>query len=146
MSSWLWFAVIAYLVIGLVIFPLSKRFPKHLGPAREFMEFLVIFTSGSIIVTLIVWALWLPAMIFSLLIPSNTLEYCLRAGAARRSKEKSELIGLEARCLTDLKPSGKIEIKGQPHEAICINDFIMKGCRVRIKQQQGFCLVVEKID
>jgi len=145
MSSWCWYAFIAYLLAGLIIFPLSKRFPKHFGPARELMTCLTLFTSGSVIVTLIVWVLWFPVMLFSIFIPSNTLEHKTQLGSASFPKEGPELIGLEAICLTDLKPSGKIEIDGKFHDATCANDFLSKGSKVKLTKRQGYYWVVEKI-
>jgi membrane-bound serine protease (ClpP class) len=56
------------------------------------------------------------------------------------------LIGSEAMTVTDLKPSGKIEINGERHDAYAEGLWISAGTRVRIVRLNGNTLVVSKVD
>jgi membrane protein implicated in regulation of membrane protease activity len=128
---------------------LAKRFPKRFGPAKELMEFSVTFAGEvgiiGFLLALVFLALWPLALIFGLLVPSLTLEQTLSSRAAGNSRANPKQMGQEARCLSDLRPSGKIDIAGSSHDATCLKDFIPKGSRVRVVRQQGFNLVVEEI-
>jgi membrane-bound ClpP family serine protease len=138
-----------YLGLGLLIFPLSKRYPRHLGPSRELMEFLVLGagTVGrfGILLAPALWALWPVAVIFGLFVPSLTLEHNLEAAAACRDGDDADWIGREAHCQSDLRPSGKIRVDGRLCDATCLKEFIPEGSRVRVLKRRGFSLVVERI-
>jgi membrane-bound serine protease (ClpP class) len=54
----------------------------------------------------------------------------------------SNLVGQIGEALTDLRPTGKIIINGQRHEATSEREFIAHGSRVRVIGKDGPALVV----
>lgn len=54
----------------------------------------------------------------------------------------SELVGLFGSATTDLRPSGKIEIKGAPYPAVSQKGYIEKGEKVEVIQIQMGHLIV----
>ncbi|MCC5846226.1 MAG: hypothetical protein JJU05_18415 [Verrucomicrobia bacterium] len=149
MNTNLPFFVFLYLISGLSLIPLAKRFPNYFGPAKEIMEFLVAFTASSggigVIAAFLFAFLWPLVLVFGLFIPSLTLEDKLESKKTFGEEAKSDLIGVVACCLSDLKPCGLIEAGGKTLDATSLEHFIPKGSRVKIVKKQGFNLVVEKI-
>lgn len=141
--------VIIYLFSGFALIPLAKKSPKYFGPAKEIMEFLVVFmaTGGGlgIIAAVVFPFLWPVVLVFGLFLPSLTLDDKLDMGVKTEEKTESDLIGVVACCLSDLKPSGLIEADGKSMDATCLKDFLPKGSSVKIVKKQGFNYVVEKI-
>ncbi|MEX2605887.1 MAG: NfeD family protein [Kiritimatiellia bacterium] len=146
-----WFApfVLIYLLSGFSLIPLAKKSPKYFGPAREIMEFLVVFTGSGggigILVAVVFAFFWPVALIAGLFLPSLTLDEKLDASTPSDQKKETELIGAVALCLTDLKPSGLIEIEGNSFDSTSLKDFIPRGREVKIVKKQGFNYVVEEL-
>jgi membrane-bound ClpP family serine protease len=149
MNTNLFFLVILYLVSGLSLLPLAKKFPRYFGPAKEIMDFLVGFTATSgglgAIAALAFAFLWPLALIFGFFLPSLTLEDTLEKESTTMEEVNPNLTGVVANCLSDLKPSGLIEIDGKSMDATCLENYIPKGSKVMIVKKQGFNFVVEKI-
>ncbi len=149
MNTWLPLIIIAYLLAGLSLIPLAKRSPKYFGPAKELMEFLV-FSVGigggfGMLFAILFAFLWPLALILGLLVPSLTLEHKLEAYTPEHHESADAAIGAEACCLSDLKPSGKIDLNGKQCDATCLKEFIPRGSIVRVIKQQGFNIVVERV-
>jgi membrane-bound ClpP family serine protease len=149
MNSNLPFFVILYLMAGFSLIPLAKKSPKYFGPAKEIMEFLVVFTaSGGGLGALAAFFfafLWPFVLILGLFMPALTLEDKLENRTENEQNTKTKLIGTVACCLSDLKPSGLIEADGKTMDATCLEHFLPKGTQVKIVKKQGFNFVVEKI-
>jgi len=143
------FLIIIYLFSGFSLIPLARKSPKYFDPAKEIMEFLVFFTASSggvgIIVAFAFAFLWPLVLVFGLFLPSFTLENKLESKRLIEEKSSSDLIGVVAKCLSDLKPSGLIVADGKTMEATSLEHFIPAGSKVRIVKKQGFNFVVEKI-
>jgi membrane-bound serine protease (ClpP class) len=56
-----------------------------------------------------------------------------------------ELVGAEGAAVTDLFPSGRVEIRGQRYEARLEVGFAPAGARVRVVRRTDFNLVVEVV-
>ncbi|MDR1665737.1 MAG: hypothetical protein LBR62_01695 [Puniceicoccales bacterium] len=61
------------------------------------------------------------------------------------SKNPSQ-IGKTGYAVTDLLPSGKIEIEGTIHDAVSPKGFIPKGRKVTVQREDGFQLFVSEIE
>lgn len=138
-----------YLFLGFSLIPLAKKSPKYFGPAKEVMAFLVVYIGlGGGLGVLVACAfafLWPVVLLISLFLPSLTLDDQLESSEGRKQTQEPELIGSVAYCLSELKPSGLIEVGGCTYDATSLNDFIPKGCKVKIVRKQAFNYVVEKI-
>jgi membrane-bound serine protease (ClpP class) len=58
----------------------------------------------------------------------------------------SDLIGQTGEALTDLRPTGKVTIEGQRHEATSEREFVARGSRIRVIGKDGPALVVRPED
>ncbi len=54
----------------------------------------------------------------------------------------SDLAGQVGEALTDLRPTGKVIINGERHEATSEREFIARGSRIRVIGKEGPALVV----
>jgi membrane-bound serine protease (ClpP class) len=148
MNTWAPF-IIVYLFSGFSLIPLAKKSPKYFGPAKEIMEFLVVFTATGggvgVVAALFFAFLWPLVLVFGLFLPPLTLENTLGKREATDDKIESDFIGTIACCLSDLRPSGLIEVDGKTVDATCLKDFLPRGSSVKIVKKQGFNYVVEKI-
>jgi membrane-bound serine protease (ClpP class) len=57
----------------------------------------------------------------------------------------SHLVGKQAITLTALRPSGKIEIDGQVHDAKTPYGWIDKDARVEVIGQERYLLIVQEV-
>ena len=152
MNAYWLFGFIAYLLAGLVLLPLAKRFPQRFGPPLELIQMIIALAGSSVLFSVsilvvvipIVWALWPLALVVGICAPSIILHQTLPAGGGTGSCDQSVTVGAEATCLTDLKPCGKIQIEGRRLDATSLKDFIPAGSKVRVTQKRGFNLVVEE--
>ena len=62
------------------------------------------------------------------------------------SKEYVSMEGLEGLAFSDLRPSGKVEIKGDFYEAQALSGYIKKGDRVKIVRYEVGALQVVKVE
>ena len=60
------------------------------------------------------------------------------------SSFKKELIGKEGKVVSDLRPSGYIEVEGERLQALSENLYIKKGEYVKIIAGEGACLIVRR--
>ena len=58
----------------------------------------------------------------------------------------SDLVGQVGEALTDLRPSGKIVVGHQRHEAQSEREFVARGSRVRVIGKEGHLLIVRPED
>ncbi len=66
-----------------------------------------------------------------------------KTGKRRKQTEvASQFVGREGRCITDLRPSGVIEIDGRRHDAIT-DSYVARDRRVTVTVRQGDTLRVE---
>ena len=66
-------------------------------------------------------------------------------GYTVRNKDTQKLIGTKGVAITNLRPSGKIEINGERHDSIADGSFIEKDTPVTVIRVQGTYLVVTSI-
>lgn len=59
--------------------------------------------------------------------------------------EKMKIIGKEGKTLTELMPTGKVIVEGNPYEAFSRNGFIRSGELVRVVDRDNFRIIVTKI-
>jgi len=57
----------------------------------------------------------------------------------------SYLKGKSGICVTDLKPSGKVEIDGDVYNVLSEKEYIYNGCFVRVIKTVGASIIVKKI-
>jgi len=58
---------------------------------------------------------------------------------------REDYLNMEGVTVTDLRPVGTIDIKGDRIEAVSEGDFIEKGSKVRVQKIHGFRVIVRKI-
>jgi len=63
--------------------------------------------------------------------------------AATQEPAFAKLLGTEGVALTDLRPSGKIEIGGEPYDVVTTGAYLESGKRVRVVQVEGNRILVE---
>jgi membrane-bound ClpP family serine protease len=56
------------------------------------------------------------------------------------------LIGKNGKAMSDLRPSGWIEVEGERVQAVARTGFILKGSRIAVVSGEGAHLVVEEIE
>lgn len=59
---------------------------------------------------------------------------------------KTELLGLEGEAATSLRPTGTGEFQGKKLDVVTDGEFIPKGAPIKIKEVEGFRIVVQKLD
>jgi membrane-bound ClpP family serine protease len=62
------------------------------------------------------------------------------------ASDSSSLLGHEGIAVTVLRPTGTGEFAGKKIDVVSDGEFIQKGSPIRIKEVEGFRVVVEKID
>ena len=60
------------------------------------------------------------------------------------SEIDSELFGKKGKAITNLAPSGHIEVEGERYQALSENSFIKKGESIKIISGEGACYKVRK--
>ena len=142
--------LVLYLSGAFLVFPLSKRFPKHFGPAKKIFKFFCLsYIAGSIsgwffFIYLAIWLMWPAIFILSMLIPTLTLKAPANSPQSVCSKSVTPSPGSKAICESDLKPVGKVKVDGHLYDAISRKGFVTKGSGVEIVRQQGFYLIVKQ--
>lgn len=135
---------VLYLSGVFLVFPLSKRYPKHFGPAKEIFKFSFFsFVGWHLFITPIILLMWPAVFILSMLIPTLTIEAPTNSPKSVCSKNYPSP-GSKAICESDLKPVGKVKIDGNLYDAISQEGFVTKGSGVEIVRQQGFYLIVKQ--
>jgi membrane-bound serine protease (ClpP class) len=66
-------------------------------------------------------------------------------GFTIKQQEQVNLIGKEGLAITDLRPSGKVEIDNNSYDAIADSEFISKGEIVYITKVEGYSIKVKRI-
>lgn len=61
------------------------------------------------------------------------------------ARDRDSLMGLEAKTITTLRPTGEIRVKGRVYDAVAEGTFVDSGERVRITGSRDFRIVVERI-
>lgn len=141
-------------LIGVGLYMASNRFglpsPSRPWEVQAFLDWLLWFF-GTIIATLIgmfLVAKWLPhTKVGSRLIlahggPEGALG--LTGSASVESARHAGLVGRTARTLSTLRPSGRIEIEGEPYNAVTRGDWIEPGEEVVVAEVRGNRIVVRK--
>ncbi len=64
------------------------------------------------------------------------------AGSAGGAPPAAVADGARGRCLTPLRPSGRVEIDGEPYDALSQGDFLSAGQAVRVLGRHGISLLV----
>ena len=139
----MWLGLFLYLAVGLLIFPLSKCFPRLLGPSRELMQVAVGAVGWEPVAGLLFWAFWPFFLVFSFFISSAALEAPVEPSP---DSSVTPTIGATGVATTDLKLSGKVEVDGQAYNAKSTSQFISKGASIRIADTQGPNVIVELLD
>jgi len=62
------------------------------------------------------------------------------------TNDNKDLIGLEGRAETVLRPAGTGEFNGKKYDVVTDGEFIEKGSRIKIIDVEGFRIVVKKLD
>jgi len=60
------------------------------------------------------------------------------------SSFKKELIGKNGSALSDLKPSGHVEIEKQSYQAVSDGQYIKKGSKIKVLRGEGARLIVKE--
>jgi membrane-bound serine protease (ClpP class) len=66
-------------------------------------------------------------------------------GFTIKQQEQVNLIGKEGLAITDLRPSGKVEIDNNSYDAIADSEFISKGEMVYITKVEGYSIKVKRV-
>ena len=61
------------------------------------------------------------------------------------NKDREEYLNLEGIALTDLRPSGFINIEGERLDAITSGEYIKKGEKVVVSKADGFKIIVRRV-
>ncbi|NLC43366.1 MAG: hypothetical protein GX783_03685 [Clostridiales bacterium] len=59
---------------------------------------------------------------------------------------KIELLGMEGEAVTPLRPIGTGEFQGRKYDVVSDGEFIPKGAPIKVKEVEGFRIVVEKLE
>ncbi len=57
-----------------------------------------------------------------------------------------ELLGLDGEAVTSLRPTGTGEFQGKKYDVVTDGEFIPKGAPIKIKEVEGFRIIVKKLD
>jgi membrane-bound ClpP family serine protease len=75
----------------------------------------------------------------------NKIEHKATTFSHDPARERDPLIGLEAKTVTNLHPTGEIRVKGRCYDAVAEGTFIGPNEKVRITGARDFRLIVERI-
>ena len=126
--------VLASLVLALIGIPIDVSFET--GVLTDAMTRVMVSLLGSFVLALVVGRLLSRTAMGQALVLQEAETGFLSAPTA------SDLIGQTGEALTDLRPTGKVTIEGQRHEATSEREFISRGSRVRVIGRDGPALVV----
>jgi membrane-bound serine protease (ClpP class) len=126
--------VIAALVLALIGIPLDVSFET--GVLADAMTRVLLSLLGSFVLALVFMRLLSKTAMGKSFVLEDAETGFLSAPSA------SDLVGQIGEALTDLRPTGKIVIDGQRHEATSERAFIALGSRVRVIGTDGPALVV----
>lgn len=126
--------VIAALVLALIGIPIDVSFKT--GVLADAMTRVLLSLLGAFVLALVVMRLFSRTAMGRSLVLQDAETGFLSAPSA------SDLVGQRGEALTDLRPTGKIIIDGQRHEATSEREFIARGSRVRVIGKDGPALVV----
>lgn len=115
----------------------------------------LVIPTGSITFGLIVAIAWITGLLLSLLslkvLPKRDMweRMVLRdsltkeQGYSSVSEKYHQLVGREGITLTDMRPSGTIEIDHEPYSAVSNGQWITKGSKVRVTAIDGTKILIE---
>ena len=126
--------VIAALVLALIGIPLDVSFET--GVLADAMTRVVLSLLGAFVLALVFMRLLSKTAMGRALVLEDAETGFLSAPSA------SDLVGQTGEALTDLRPTGKVVIDGERHEATSEREFIARGSRVRVIGKDGPALVV----
>jgi membrane-bound serine protease (ClpP class) len=126
--------VLASLVLALIGIPIDVSFET--GVLTDAMTRVMVSLLGSFVLALVVGRLLSRTAMGQALVLQEAETGFLSAPTA------SDLVGQTGEALTDLRPTGKVTIEGQRHEATSEREFISRGSRVRVIGRDGPALVV----
>jgi membrane-bound serine protease (ClpP class) len=126
--------VIASLVLALIGIPIDVSFQT--GVLADAMTRVLLSLLGAFVLALVFMRLLSKTAMGRSLILADAETGFLSAPSA------SDLIGQTGEALTDLRPTGKVVIDGERHEATSEREFIARGSRVRVIGKDGPALVV----
>jgi membrane-bound serine protease (ClpP class) len=126
--------VLASLVLALIGIPIDVSFET--GVLTDAMTRVMVSLLGSFVLALVVGRLLSRTAMGQALVLQEAETGFLSAPTA------SDLIGQTGEALTDLRPTGKVTIEGQRHEATSEREFVARGSRIRVIGKDGPALVV----
>lgn len=126
--------VISALVLSLIGIPINVSFKT--GLLAEAMTRVLLSLLGAFVLALVLMRLLSRSAFGKSFILQDAETGFLSAPSA------SDLVGRVGEALTDLRPSGKIIIGHQRHEASSEREFIARGSRVRVVGKDGPTLIV----
>jgi membrane-bound serine protease (ClpP class) len=126
--------VIAALVLALIGIPIDVSFKT--GVLADAMTRVLLSLLGAFVLALVFVRLLSKTSMGRSLVLEDAETGFLSAPSA------SDLIGQTGEALTDLRPTGKVVIDGERHEATSEREFIARGARVRVISKDGPALVV----
>ena len=130
--------VIAALVLALIGIPLDVSFET--GVLADAMTRVLLSLLGAFVLAVVVMRLFSRTAMGQALVLQDAETGFLSAPSA------SDLVGQTGEALTDLRPAGKILIKGVRHEATSERAFVARGTRVRVIGKEGPELVVRPLE
>jgi membrane-bound serine protease (ClpP class) len=126
--------VISALVLALIGIPIDVSFKT--GVLADAMTRVLVSLLGAFVL----------ALVFMRLLSKTALGRSFVLGDAETgflsAPSASDLVGQTGKALTDLRPTGKIIIDGERHEATSERAFVARGSRVRVIGKEGPALVV----
>jgi membrane-bound serine protease (ClpP class) len=126
--------VIAALVLALIGIPIDVSFET--GVLADAMTRVLLSLLGAFVLALVFMRLLSRTAMGRALVLEDAETGFLSAPSA------SDLVGQTGEALTDLRPSGKVVVDGERHEATSERAFIARGSRVRVIGKDGPALVV----
>ncbi|HET6243400.1 MAG: nodulation protein NfeD [Bacteroidetes bacterium] len=146
------FGVAGILGVALVVAGLTLSLVHNDGfdftfvdPQKLVRAFLMVSISAvmAVILSIYLGARLLYSSAFNKIILHSSQE--TSTGYSSASAYSHTLIGREGTALTMLRPSGKVEVEGETHDATALTGFIEKGAAVKVLKYESAQLVVKKI-
>ncbi|MGB8332214.1 MAG: NfeD family protein [Polyangiales bacterium] len=126
--------VIAALVLALIGIPIDVSFKT--GVLADAMTRVLLSLLGAFVLALVAMRLLSRTAMGRRFVLEDAETGFLSAPSA------SDLVGQRGEALTDLRPTGKVIIDGERHEATSERAFIARGLRVRVIGKDGTSLIV----